>query len=74
MKCCSCVKILTDFEATRRGALSGDFLDLCNKCIKGLNISTIDRPDLEGTDSDSDYEDDYSDYGYFYHKEEEEEE
>lgn len=72
MKCCSCDVILSDFEATRRGALSGEFLDLCNKCIKGLNIATIDRPDLH----DSGYEDeeeDYSVYGYFDNQLEDEE-
>ena len=64
MRCCSCDRILTDFEATRRGALSGDFLDLCNKCIKGLDIATIDRDDLEGSFR-SIYEDpDYDEYGY----------
>jgi len=64
MKCRACNDTLTDFEATRRGALSGDFLDLCNGCIKGLGIQTIDRPDLEGSFT-SIYEDpDYNDYGY----------
>jgi hypothetical protein len=63
MKCCSCDRILTDFEATRKGAMSGEYLDLCNQCIKGLGIATLDRPDLEGSFT-SIYEDpDYDDYG-----------
>jgi len=42
--------------------LSGTYLDLCNGCIKGLGIATLDRPDLEGSFT-SIYEDpDYDDY------------
>ena len=64
MRCCSCNQALTDFESCRKGALSGDYLNLCNKCIKGLGIATIDRLDLEGG-STSIYEDpDYDDFGY----------
>ncbi len=63
MRCCSCDRNLSDFEATRKGALSGDYLDLCNQCIKGLGIATLDRPDLEGSFT-SIYEDpDYDDWG-----------
>lgn len=63
MKCCSCDCFLSDFESTRKGALSGTYLDLCNGCIKGLGIATLDRPDLEGSFT-SIYEDpDYDDYG-----------
>ena len=63
MRCVSCNSNLTDFESTRKGALSGTYLDLCNGCIKGLNIATLDRPDLEGSFT-SIYEDpDYDDYG-----------
>ena len=63
MKCCSCDCFLTDFESTRKGAMSGEYLDLCNSCIKGLGIATLDRPDLEGSFT-SIYEDpDYGDWG-----------
>jgi hypothetical protein len=63
MRCCSCDRNLSDFEATRKGAMSGEYLDLCNGCIKGLGIATLDRPDLEGSFT-SIYEDpDYDDYG-----------
>ncbi len=63
MRCVSCNTNLTDFESTRKGALSGDYLDLCNQCIKGLGIATLDRPDLEGSFT-SIYEDpDYNDLG-----------
>jgi hypothetical protein len=63
MRCCSCNVALTDFESTRKGALSGQYLDLCNGCIKGLGIATLDRPDLEGSFT-SIYEDpDFEDLG-----------
>ena len=63
MRCVSCNVALSDFEATRKGAMSGNYLDLCNQCIKGLGIATLDRPDLEGSFT-SIYEDpDYDDFG-----------
>lgn len=63
IRCVSCNVALSDFESTRKGALSGTYLDLCNGCIKGLGIATLDRPDLEGSFT-SIYEDpDYDDYG-----------
>lgn len=63
MRCVSCDSNLTDFESTRKGAMSGEYLDLCNQCIKGLGIATLDRPDLEGSFT-SIYEDpDYDDWG-----------
>ena len=63
MRCVSCNSNLSDFESTRKGALSGTYLDLCNGCIKGLGIATLDRPDLEGSFT-SIYEDpDYDDLG-----------
>lgn len=45
MRCQSCNSNLNDFECTRK-TLDGDYLDMCNKCIKGLNIKTQDRADL----------------------------
>ena len=63
IRCVSCNANLSDFESTRKGALSGTYLDLCNGCIKGLGIATLDRPDLEGSFT-SIYEDpDYDDFG-----------
>jgi hypothetical protein len=41
MRCRACNVNLTDFESTRRGASSGDFLDLCNSCL------VVIRDDLE---------------------------
>lgn len=49
MRCVCCDRKLTDFESTRRSAETGDFLDMCNRCVVGLGIATIDRIDLAGT-------------------------
>lgn len=48
MRCLSCDKNLTDFEATRKSVFSGEFIDLCNHCFASVSddLQTIDRPDL----------------------------
>jgi hypothetical protein len=53
-RCVCCNKNLSDFEATRRSASTGEFLDMCNNCITDTGIATKDRRDLlteEGTNS-----------------------
>lgn len=51
MKCLSCDKVLTDFEATRKYAGSNTFVDLCNKCFKEADIPEIvERYDLKTTE------------------------
>lgn len=52
MKCLSCDCILNDYEATRKYE-DGEYIDLCNKCIEGLEIVSYTREDLLGvTDAD----------------------
>ncbi len=46
MKCICCDKKLSDFEATRKHAVTGAYLDMCNRCLQGLDIPTKDRIDL----------------------------
>lgn len=41
MRCCCCNNNLNDYESTLRGAKTGDFLDMCRKCLKDLNIETL---------------------------------
>lgn len=58
MRCVTCDKRLTDFEATRRHAMTNEFLDLCNRCVKDIpNLPTKDRTDLS---RETDYDDEYS--------------
>ena len=49
MRCFSCDTLLNDFESTRKSAVTLQYLDLCSSCLKGLNISTLDREDLSDT-------------------------
>ena len=48
MRCKACDVSLTDFEATIRCVVSGDFLDLCSRCRAHIvsNVDTTERYDL----------------------------
>jgi hypothetical protein len=58
MRCVCCNKALSDYEATRRHAVTGEFLDTCNTCFSSIEETTAipytDRPDLLG---ESDFDD-----------------
>jgi hypothetical protein len=65
MKCLSCDKILSDFEATRKYTDTTDFVDLCNKCFSFVHevinvtenyslLTTDDINELEDYDYDED--------------------
>ena len=36
MRCIACDRLLSDFESTRRSLMSGEFMDLCNKCYYNI--------------------------------------
>jgi hypothetical protein len=56
MRCIACDKTLNDYESTRRHAITNEFLDTCNRCMKDIpNIPTKDRQDLL---KEADYDDD----------------
>lgn len=50
MRCVCCNQALSDFESTRRHAVTKEFLDLCNRCFAVVDETTaiphIDRADL----------------------------
>lgn len=48
MRCLSCDCALTDFEATRKSATTGAYIDLCNSCFSSVadQIKSIERADL----------------------------
>lgn len=48
MRCKACDVELTDYEATRRFAVSQEFVDLCNRCFAVTldDGDVIDRADL----------------------------
>jgi len=62
MHCVNCDRLLTDYEATRKHAITFKFLDLCKVCFDDVKtiIPTIDRrelmteQDLDTDDSDDD--------------------
>jgi hypothetical protein len=59
MHCLNCDRLLTDYEATRKHAITFKFLDLCKVCFEDVKtiIPTIDRKELM-TDQDLDMDDD----------------
>jgi len=52
MRCLACDKRLTKYEATLKSNETKEYLQLCNKCLDGLDIEVEDRPDLLGNDKD----------------------
>lgn len=54
MRCVSCNCVLTDFEATRKSTITGDYIDMCNRCFSTIaeDVNVIERDDLnEGDDN-----------------------
>lgn len=51
MRCLACNKALNDFEATRKSATTGQFVDLCNHCFHDVeyDIESLEREDLRET-------------------------
>jgi len=64
MHCVNCDRLLSDFEATRKHAITFQFLDLCKVCFEDVKtiIPTIDRRELM-TEQDLDTDDDDMDTG-----------
>jgi len=66
MHCVNCDRLLSDFEATRKHAITFQFLDLCKVCFEDVKtiIPTIDRRELmTEQDLDTDDPDDDTDTG-----------
>ena len=55
MRCYCCDKILSDFESTRKSVMTGDYLDMCNKCYATIKdeLHSEERYDLFDGDEDS---------------------
>lgn len=53
MRCLACNKILNDFEATRKSATTGEYVDLCNHCFHDVeyDIESLEREDLRDEES-----------------------
>ena len=66
MHCVNCDRLLSDFEATRKHAITFQFLDLCKVCFEDVKtiIPTIDNRSLmTEQDFDADPDDDDMDTG-----------
>jgi hypothetical protein len=62
MHCIACDRLLSEFEATRKNAMTMEYIDLCKVCfedVKGL-FPVIERKDLV-TQSDLDLDGDEDD-------------
>lgn len=47
MRCLSCNVILTDRESSRKGTFSGEYLDLCDRCIRTIpDLEYVENPSL----------------------------
>jgi len=59
MHCQACNRLLSDFESTRKHAITFEFLDLCKVCFEDVKtiIPTIDNRSLM-TEQDFDVDDD----------------
>ena len=56
MRCLACNKILNDFEATRKSATTGEYVDLCNHCFSTISdqVYVTERWDLKHNQDDDD--------------------
>lgn len=58
MRCIACNRALSDFESTRRHAMTDEFLDLCNTCFDDVcqdeDIPVRTRGDLECSEDTTD--------------------
>lgn len=59
MRCLSCNVILTEFEATRKSAVTEEYLDLCNDCYATIRdqVKALERFDLMTLDDEPDEDD-----------------
>ena len=60
MKCVCCDVILTTAESVRKFKNSGNYVDMCNKCLSTISddVATVEgtASDEEGSEEDESYE------------------
>lgn len=63
MHCRACNKLLSDYESTRKNAVTGQYLDLCKVCFEDVKpfVKVIDRKDLITEADLDDPEEDFND-------------
>ena len=56
MHCDCCDRLLNDHEATRKSKSTGEYLNMCNKCLSTVDIDYESRHDLDPNGAqDDDY-------------------
>ena len=68
MRCYACDKLLNDFESTRKSKVTGEYMDMCNKCFASIaqDVIATTRQDFEPfdiTDEDIEFSEDALSYG-----------
>lgn len=63
MHCRACDKLLTEYQATLKNAVTGQYMDLCKVCLEDIKpfVKLIDRKDLITEADLDDPEEDYND-------------
>ena len=65
MRCVICDVLLSDFEATRKHADTGEYLDTCSKCMSYTKIPTIDNFDLADSEDLANLESTHDDQDWY---------
>ena len=55
MRCLSCNSILNVKEATRRSVTTDEFVDLCDHCLRDVDIDTYTQSRFEDNNDTEDY-------------------
>lgn len=53
MRCVCCNKVLSSFESCLKHPVTGEYLDICQRCLKDIPIVPI-PPDTDGVTMDQD--------------------
>lgn len=58
MRCKSCNVILRDHEAVRKGSVTGEYIDMCDRCFSTISYEVADVEDEAGDFAGHDHPDD----------------
>ena len=56
MRCLACDVALSDSESVRKNSITGEFVDLCNKCYSTIQSEVNNDPDIQRTNVVNDEE------------------
>lgn len=61
MRCLSCGVILKDHECVRKGSVTGEYIDMCDRCFSTISNEVSDVDDDYAKVAGEDHEDDDTD-------------